>query len=130
MYNRIAMNKNRVLIVEDDDFLSQMYAAKLELENFAVLTAMSGPAGLKLAQKELPDFILLDLNLPEMDGFEVLKNLKSKEETKKIPVLILTNFAQKENIDRCLDLGAEDYLIKAHFVPSEVVAKVKNILNK
>lgn len=124
------MNQIRVLIVEDDDFLSQMYAAKLELENFLVLSAMTGTAGLKLAQKELPDFILLDLNLPEMDGFEVLKNLKAQEATKNIPVLILTNFSQKEHIDQCLDLGAEDYLIKAHFVPSEVVAKIKTILNK
>ncbi|MBT7553338.1 response regulator, partial [bacterium] len=73
--------------------------------------------------------ILLDLNLPEMDGFEVLQHLKSEEATKNIPVLILTNFAQKEHIDRCLDLGADDYLIKAHFVPSEVVTKIKNILS-
>ncbi|MCB9802862.1 response regulator [Candidatus Nomurabacteria bacterium] len=124
------MDQVRVLIVEDDDFLSQMYAAKLELEDFNVLTAMTGTAGLKLAQKELPDFILLDLNLPEMDGFEVLRNLKADEKTKNIPVLILTNFSQKEHIDKCLDLGAEDYLIKAHFVPSEVVAKIKGILSK
>lgn len=124
------MEQVRVLIVEDDDFLSQMYAAKLELENFGVLTAMTGTAGLKMAQKELPDFILLDLNLPEMDGFEVLKNLKEDANTKNIPVLILTNFSQKEHIDKCLGLGAEDYLIKAHFVPSEVVAKIKSILNK
>ncbi|MBP9802077.1 response regulator [Patescibacteria group bacterium] len=124
------MQKTRVLIVEDDDFLSQMYAAKFELEDFDVLTAMTGTAGLKAAQKELPDFILLDLNLPEMDGFEVLQHLKEDESTKKIPVLVLTNFSQKEHIDKCLALGAKDYLIKAHFVPSEVIAKVKTILNK
>ncbi len=124
------MENPRILIVEDDDFLLQMYAAKLELENFIVYTAMTGPQGLKVAQKEMPDLILLDLNLPEMDGFTVLQNLKNDATTKNIPVLVLTNFAQKENIDRCLDLGAEDYLIKAHFVPSEVIAKIKNILLK
>jgi DNA-binding response OmpR family regulator len=123
------MNQYRILIVEDDDFLLQMYAAKLELEDFNVLTANTGAQGLKTAQKSLPDLILLDLNLPEMDGFEVLQHLKSEEATKNIPVLILTNFAQKEHIDRCLDLGADDYLIKAHFVPSEVVTKIKNILS-
>lgn len=124
------MDNPRILIVEDDDFLLQMYSAKLELENFTVYTATTGTQGLKVAQKEIPDLILLDLNLPEMDGFTVLKYLKEDDKVKNIPVLVLTNFAQKENIDRCLDLGAEDYLIKAHFVPSEVISKVKNILVK
>lgn len=124
------MENLRILIVEDDDFLLQMYAAKLELENFTVYSATTGTQGLKIAQKESPDLILLDLNLPEMDGFTVLKYLKDDQANKDIPVLVLTNFSQKENIDRCLDLGAEDYLIKAHFVPSEVIAKIKNILLK
>jgi DNA-binding response OmpR family regulator len=122
------MKNARVLIVEDDDFLLQMYAAKLELENFGVLTASNGVQALKVVQKDLPELILLDLNLPEMDGFEVLRRLKADDKTKSIPVLVLTNFAQKEHIDRCLDLGATDYLIKAHFVPSEVVEKIKHIL--
>lgn len=124
------MENKVVLIVEDDNFLSQMYATKLELENFKVLSALTGLQGLKMAQKEKPDLILLDLNLPEMDGFEVLEHLKEADETKKIPVLILTNYSQKENIDRCLAMGASDYLIKAHFVPSEVIKKVKEILAK
>ena len=122
------MDNKRILIVEDDNFLSQMYVTKLELENFKVLSALTGLQGLKTAQKEKPDLILLDLNLPEMDGFEVLEHLKEGEETKNIPVLILTNFSQKEHIDRCLALGASDYLIKAHFVPSEVIKKIKSIL--
>ena len=92
------------------------------------MTANTGTQGLKIAQKSHPDLILLDLNLPEMDGFEVLGHLKENDDTKNIPVLVLTNFAQKEHIDRCLNLGAEDYLIKAHFVPSEVVSKIKDIL--
>ena len=121
-------DRYKILIVEDDDFLLKMYAAKLELENFKTLTAVTGTQGLKLAQKERPDLILLDLNLPEMDGFQILKALKDDQETKDIPVLVLTNYAQKENIDRCLELGAVDYLIKAHFIPSEVVRKIKQIL--
>ena len=122
------MADKKILIVEDDDFLSKMYAAKLDLEGFQVLEASTGVQGLKIAQKERPDLVLLDLNLPEMDGFEVLTRLKDAEDTKGIPVLVLTNYAQKDNIDRCLDLGADDYLIKAHFVPSEVIGKIKNIL--
>ncbi len=123
-------NAKRILIVEDDDFLVQMYATKLELENFIVYMAMDGAKGLKLATKEKPDLILLDLQLPIMSGFDVLEELKKNPETKAIPVLVLTNYGQKEHIDRCLNLGAEDYLIKAHFVPSEVVDRIKKILAK
>lgn len=122
------MENKRVLIVEDDEFLLQMYATKLDLEGFKVLEATTGLQGLKVAQKELPDLILLDLNLPELSGFEVLSQLKRDDSTKNIKVLILTNYSQKENIDKCLELGADDYLIKAHFVPSEVVKKIKDIL--
>ena len=122
------MENKRVLIVEDDEFLLQMYATKLELEGFKVLEATTGLKGLKAAQKEIPDLILLDLNLPELSGFEVLAQLKREDSTKNIKVLILTNYSQKDNIDKCLELGADDYLIKAHFVPSEVIKKIKDIL--
>jgi DNA-binding response OmpR family regulator len=122
--------QKKILLVEDDDFLVQMYATKLELENYTVIMATDGAKGLKLALKEKPDLVLLDLNLPIMDGFQVLEALKKDPETKAIPVLVLTNYGQKENVDKCLNLGAEDYLIKAHFVPSEVVARIKKILNQ
>lgn len=123
------MENKKILIVEDDEFLSKMYAAKLDLEGFQVTEAATGLQGLKAVEKDKPDLILLDLNLPEMDGFEVLKRIKEAENTRDIPVLVLTNYAQKDNIDKCLNLGASDYLIKAHFVPSEVIAKIKTILN-
>jgi DNA-binding response OmpR family regulator len=122
--------QKKILLVEDDDFLVQMYATKLELENYTVIMATDGAKGLKLALKEKPDLVLLDLNLPIMDGFQVLEELKKNPDTKAIPVLVLTNYGQKENVDKCLNLGAEDYLIKAHFVPSEVVARIKKILNQ
>lgn len=122
------MDNKKILIVEDDEFLLQMYVTKLELESFQVLSAANGEEGLKVAFKEKPDLILLDLKLPKIDGFEVLRDLKSNEDTKNIPVVVLTNFSEKEHIDKCLSLGAEDYLIKAHFVPSEVITKIKKIL--
>lgn len=118
----------KILIVEDDEFLVQMYATKLELQDFEVTTAGDGKQALKAIQKSSPDLILLDLNLPVMDGFQVLEVIKKDEKTKNIPVLVLTNFGQKEHVDRCLALGAADYLIKAHFVPSEVVDKIKSLL--
>ena len=124
------MENKKILIVEDDDFLLQMYVTKLELEGFQVISAIDGIKGLRLAKKDKPDLVLLDLQLPSMSGFEVLEDLKRNNETKQIPVLILTNFSQKEDIERCLNLGASDYLIKAHFVPSEVISKIKNILQE
>lgn len=118
----------KILIVEDDDFLVQMYATKLELQNYQVSTAGDGKQALKAIKKNLPDCILLDLNLPVMDGFQVLAEVKKDPQTKNIPVLVLTNYGQKEHVDKCLALGAADYLIKAHFVPSEVVDKIKTLL--
>ena len=120
--------QKKIMIVEDDEFLVQMYATKLELQDYAVVMAEDGKKALKVIKKELPDLILLDLNLPIMDGFQVLAELKKDPSTKKIPVLVLTNYGQKEHIDKCLELGAVDYLIKAHFVPSEVVDKIKGII--
>jgi len=121
-------NKKKVLIVEDDEFLVQMYATKLETQDYDVLTAGDGKEALKLMKKEKPHLILLDLNLPVMDGFQVLELIKKDAATRDIPVLVLTNYGQKEHIDRCLALGAKDYLIKAHFVPSEVVDKIKMLI--
>ena len=118
----------QILLVEDDSFLAGMYVSKLNLEDFKVSLADNGEDGLKLAQEQLPDLVLLDILLPQMDGFEVLKRLKDDPKTAKIPVILLTNLGQKKDVDRGLALGAEDYLIKAHFMPNEVIAKIKKIL--
>ena len=100
------------------------------MENFKVVSAEDGEKGIKAAIKELPDVILLDILLPKMNGFEVLKQLKADKNTNRIPVILLTNLSQKTEIEQGLSLGAEDYLIKAHFMPSEVVEKIKRILEK
>lgn len=124
----VESDKQKILLVEDDTFLAGMYVSKLNLENFDVKLAENGEDGLNLAKKELPDLILLDILLPRMDGFEVLKALKADSKTAKIPVILLTNLGQKKDVDHGLSLGAEDYLIKAHFMPNEVIAKIKKIL--
>lgn len=123
-------NKKKILLIEDDSFLISMYATKFELENFKVVAAEDGEKGLNLAAKEKPDIILLDILLPKMNGFEVLKELKNNKETNQIPVILLTNLSQKNEIEQGLALGAQDYLIKAHFMPSEVMDKIKKVLNK
>ncbi len=122
--------KIKILLIEDDPFLLNMYATKFELENFKVVMAEDGEKGLKTAIKEIPDIILLDIMLPQMDGFEVLKGLKEEKSTQAIPVILLTNLSQKEEVERGLSMGANDYLIKAHFMPSEVVDKIKEVLKK
>ena len=120
--------KIKILLVEDDSFLSGMYETKLKLEGFEVVLADDGAKGLEYSIKHNPDIILLDIILPKLDGFAVLKGLKENAETKKIPVILMTNLGQKEDIERGMQLGAQDYLVKAHFMPSEVVEKIREYL--
>lgn len=118
----------KILIVEDDEFLADIYKTKFELEGFKVTIATDGERGLKAIQNKKPDLVLLDILLPKMDGFAILQTIKKDPETKKIPVILLTNLGQKEDVQKGLNLGAADYLIKAHFNPAETVEKVKKIL--
>lgn len=121
-------SKKKILLVEDDEFLAELYATKLGLEKFEVYLASDGEKGLRITKEKKPDLILLDIILPKMDGFEILKILKADPELKNIPVILLTNLSQKDEVKKGLELGANDYLIKAHFMPSEVVRKIKNII--
>jgi len=124
------LSKTNILLVEDDSFLAGMYVAKLDLEGFEVHLAADGEKGLKMAKEERPDIILLDIILPKMSGFDVLKSLKDDAKTKDIPVILLTNLGQRGDVKKGLDLGAIDYLIKAHFMPSEVVEKIKKLVKR
>lgn len=121
------MEKKKVLIVEDDAFLLQMYVGKLE-PDYEVFHATDGEKAIRQARKNLPNIILLDLLIPKKDGFEVLKQLKKLKTTKDIPVIILTNLSQREDIKKALAAGAEDYLIKAHCLPAEVLNKIKELI--
>ncbi len=118
----------RVLLVEDDAFLAGMYVTKLEMEGFHVSLANDGKAGLEMAASEHPDVILLDVLLPKVDGFTVLQKLKQDASTTAIPVLMMTNLGSKQDVEKGLHLGATDYLIKAHFLPSEVITKIRTVL--
>jgi len=120
--------KPRILLVEDDAFLAGMYVTKLTMEHFDVELANDGATGLAKAEELVPDLILLDVLLPKMNGFDVLKRIKEQPALKDIPVILLTNLGQKSDVAQGLDLGAADYLIKAHFMPSEVVDKIKRYL--
>ena len=121
--------KPKLLLAEDDGFLASIFAQKFETEGFEVAYATNGEDALKLAKKDKPNIILLDLLMPKMDGFEVLTALKADAALKDIPVLILTNLGNREDVERCLKAGAAGYLIKAHTLPHETVKKVKELLH-
>ena len=119
-----------IVLVEDDEFLAELYATKLKMEKFDVALATDGEKGWKTINEKRPDLVLLDIILPKMDGFEVLTKMKANTELKDIPVILLTNLSQRDEVKRGLDLGANDYLIKAHFMPSEVIKKIKTLLGE
>ena len=121
--------KINVLIVEDDSFLANIYKTKFEMEGFKISVSENGEVALANVKKKKPAIILLDILLPKLDGFAVLSKLKEDKDTKDIPVILLTNLGQKDDVQKGLDMGAVDYLIKAHFKPSEVVEKVKKVLS-
>ncbi len=122
-------NPTSVLLVEDDSFISGMYQTKLASAGFQVELKDDGEAAWeRLHQDPLPDLLLLDVVLPKRDGFEILEGLRQEDRTKKLPIILLTNLGQKPDIERGLKLGADDYIIKAHYTPTEVVEKIQKLL--
>lgn len=123
-----SQEKQKILVVEDDSFLRELISKKLADNDFEVFQAENGAKALEVAKTESLKIILLDLIIPEKDGFEVLQELKSDPRTQNIPIVIMSNLGQKEEIQRGLSMGAVDFLVKAHFTPDEILAKVKQIL--
>lgn len=121
------MSRKKVLIIEDDKFLRSLIGKKLTNRGYETIEAVDGEDGAKKIKEERPDVILLDLILPGIDGFEVLSRAKKDKTTKSIPILVLSNLGQREDVEKALNLGAEDYLIKAHFTPREIVQKIESI---
>lgn len=118
----------KILIIEDDKFLRDLLFKKLTKENFSVVIAVDGEEGIKKVQEENADLVLLDLILPRINGFEVLKKAKESPATSEIPVIVISNLGQEEDVKRAIELGAKDYLIKAHFTLDEIVEKIKKYL--
>jgi len=122
--------KYTIMIIEDDVFVMDIYQTKLSQEGFNVVGAINGVEAVKKLETEIPDLILLDIIMPYMGGLEVLAEIKKNERVKNVPVIMLTNLSQKEEVNSAMGMGANDFLIKSHFTPSEVLEKIKNILNK
>ena len=124
------MANKKILIIEDDQRINKVYRAKLMVEGIDVAVALDGEEGLRKVYSEKPDLILLDLMLPKISGFDILKKIKSDPKVKDIPVLVLSNLAQEKEIEKGKALGAEDYLVKTNFSIQEVMEKIKKALKK
>lgn len=120
----------KILLVDDDEFLLDMYSLKFKEAGFAIEVAMSGQDALDKLKKNTYDVVLLDIVMPVLDGFEVLQRMRKEKIGENAMVIVLSNLGQKEDIERGLQLGAVDYIIKAHFTPKEVVDKVNQHLSK
>ena len=121
----------KILLVEDDAILVEMYQAKFELEGHDVRVATNGEECLNILKEFKPDLILLDILMPKLNGFHVLKEIKKQPDMRMIPVILLTNLGQAEvdmNQELAKALGVNDYLIKSHHTPDEVVQKAVKVL--
>jgi CheY-like chemotaxis protein len=117
--------KKILLFIEDESVIHKTLSDVLGGEKYEIVSALDGEIGLRMAQEKRPDLILLDLVMPKMNGFEVLKKLKEDETTKNIPVIVLTNLEQMEDIQKAIDLGATTYLVKSNYNLNEVVAIIE-----
>jgi CheY-like chemotaxis protein len=122
--------KKVILLAEDDPFLINIFSQKLSVAGFEVVSAEDGEMALEKIISCAPDLILLDNFMPKLNGMEVLRKIKSQEETKNIPVIMFTNANERENVDEAMKLGADDYLVKASFTPQEVLDIVNKFLEK
>ncbi len=121
--------KTKVLVIEDERMLTEMYATKFLMEGFEVDKAFDGAEGLQKARTAKADIILLDIIMPKLDGFAVLKELRADADFKKTPIILLTNLGQEDDIEKGKKLGATDYFVKANHTPTDVVQKVRDILS-
>jgi two-component system, OmpR family, phosphate regulon response regulator PhoB len=120
----------KVLLVEDDRFLRKAADATLRQAGFRVVLAVDGEEALRQARAEIPDIILLDVIMPKVQGFEVLRELKADPTTKGIPVIVLSNLGQESDTARALQSGAAEYVVKASLSLQDLVKKVRDTLSK
>jgi DNA-binding response OmpR family regulator len=119
----------KILFVEDDPLIIKIYTTRLTADGYQVFSADDGETGLKLAETEIPDLIVLDIMMPRMDGFGVLSRIRANEKMKTTPVLVYSNLAQEEEVARAKQMGATEFIVKANFSPTEMVTKIKQYLN-
>lgn len=118
----------QILLVEDDPFLADIYTTKLKEAGFSVEVAGEGDGVIPKIREKRPDLLLLDIVLPHLDGWEIIKQIKGSEDLKNLKVIILSSLGQKNEVEKGMKLGAVKYLIKDHYTPKEIVEEIKKIL--
>ncbi len=119
----------KILWVEDDSFLGSLIAKKLSGNGYDVTYVATGEDALEHVKNNKPNLVLSDIMLPGIDGFEILKTLKSNDETKDIPVILFSNLNQEDDMKKGKDLGAEFFLVKSNVVPDQIVSKIQELLS-
>lgn len=118
----------KILVAEDDAFLSKVYQLKLSNKEFNVKIASNGVEALDMMKNFIPDIVILDLIMPQMDGFTVLEEMKKNDDLKNIPVLVATNLGQTEDFEHAKSLGASDYIIKSDLAMSDIIKKIHSLI--
>ncbi len=119
----------KVLVVEDDQFLAAAYKLKLTKSGFEVMVASDGGEALAILREFIPDVVILDLIMPNVDGFTCLSRMKSDEKLKNIPVIVASNLGQKEDVEKAKNLGAAEFIIKSNVSIDDILEKINSILN-
>lgn len=120
--------EKKILIIEDDSFLQGLEANKLEKEGYKIITASTGEEAMKKIEEPEISVVLLDLLLPNYDGLEILKKIRSTELIKNIPVIVFSNLSEEKMIKQAYDLGATDFMVKSNFTLDELVKRIKTLL--
>ncbi|MDP3962694.1 MAG: response regulator [bacterium] len=120
----------KILLAEDDEFLLSLLAQRIEKEGYRILSATNGKQVLKIFEENTPDLVLLDIVMPEMNGIEVLKNIRSQEKYKDTIIIIFSNLGQEHEVEEAKKAGADDFLVKVNFTIKEVVEKICNLLKQ
>ena len=118
----------KILVVEDDKFLRELLVGKIKHEGFTVIEAVNADEAFAAVSKDQPHIILLDLVLPGKGGFEILTELKAQHASASIPVIVISNLGSRDDVDQAMQLGAAEFMIKAHHTPQEIVETIKKVL--
>ncbi len=126
----VTLNGKKIMWVEDNDFLSDIINHKLASQGCVLLHAANGQEALEMLEKEMPDLVLLDILLPDMNGFEILKKIKDNPRTKSVPIILLSNLGQQSDVDAGKDLKAARFLIKANVTLDEIIEEIKAVISE
>lgn len=126
VHNQTTMSK--ILLIEDDSLIVKIYTTRLKADGYEVISAEDGEKGIEIAEKEMPNLILLDVMMPKVDGFTVLQSLRSQDQFKNTPIIMYSNLAQEAESKRALEIGATEFITKANISPTELVNKIKSYI--